>query len=232
MLMGLNVAPARSDGSAGTKLHRHLSLIHSEHQTMTRFIQRLDIVAAAAIVAIALSGTAYAAATEEPAKPVTAPSDKKPDAKSDTKSDAQPADGKAGDSKPADSKPAPDKKSENEFRDGYKQAYALIYKQHDYAGGIAVLKTLGYDDHPDVANLIGFSSRKLGHYDDAKVWYEKALAADPNHTRTWQYYGMWHLEQGNRLKAEDHLEQIRLICGQGCEDYKSLQGALEGNSTY
>ena len=197
---------------------------------MTRYIRRLDLLAAAAVIALACSGEAYAAATEEPAKPATAPSDKKPDAKSDTKSDAKP-DSKAGDSKPADSKSAPGKKSEREFRDGYKQAYVLIYKQHDYAGGITVLKTLGYDDHPDVANLIGFSSRKLGRYDDAKVWYEKALAADPRHTRTWQYYGMWHLEQGNRLKAEDHLEQIRLICGQGCEDYTSLKSALEGRST-
>src|ERR1700694_2249475 len=51
-----------------------------------------------------------------------------------------------------------------------------------------------------------------------------ALAADPRHTRTWQYYGLWHLEQGNRLKAEDHLEKIHLICGNTtCEDYTSLK---------
>ena len=204
---------------------------------MTRATRRLDLLAAAAIVTMALSGLVHAAAIEEPAKPVTAPSDTKPDAKSETKPDAKPADSKAGeskpaDSKPADSKPAPEKKSERDFRDGYKQAYALIYKQQDYAGGIAVLRTLGHDDHPDVANLIGFSSRKLGRVDDAKVWYEKALAADPKHTRTWQYYGMWHLEQGNRLKAEDHLNTIKAICGADCEDYTSLQAALNGNATY
>lgn len=232
MVATLNVAPARSDKSAGTKLHRHLSLSTASIRTMTRFIQRLDILAAATIVAMALSGTAYAAAVDEPAQPVTAPADKKPDAKSETKPDAKPTDSKAEDSKPADSKPTPDKKSEREFRDGYKQAYELIYKQGDYAGGITVLRTLGHDDHPDVANLIGFSSRKLGRSDDAKIWYEKALASDPKHTRTWQYYGMWHLEQGNRLKAEEHLQTIAAICGQGCDDYTSLKGALEGNSTY
>ena len=207
---------------------------------MTRFIQRLDILSATVVVAMALSGPAYAAAIEEPATPATAPSDKKPDAKSDTKADtksdakpdAKPADSKAEDAKPADSKPAPDKKSERDFRDGYKQAYALIYKQRDYAGGIAVLRTLGQDGHPDVANLVGFSSRKLGRTDDAKTWYEKALAADPKHTRTWQYYGMWHLEQGNRLKAEEHLATIKTICGADCEDYTSLLAALNGNGAY
>lgn len=199
---------------------------------MTRSLRRLDLLAAATVIALALSGQAYAAAIEEPAKPATAPADKKPDAKSETKSDAKPADSKAGDSKPADSKSAPDKKSEREFRDGYKRAYALIYKQHDYAGGIAVLRTLGYDDHADVANLIGFSSRKLGRTDDARVWYEKALAADPKHTRTWQYYGMWQLEQGNRLKAEEYLGTIKSICGENCDDYKSLLAALNGSAVY
>jgi hypothetical protein len=26
----------------------------------------------------------------------------------------------------------------------------------------------------------------------------------------WSYYGMWHAEQGNLLKARDDLEQVRL----------------------
>ena len=194
---------------------------------MTR-IHRLDILAATALVAACLSGPAGAAAIDEPAQPTTAPADKKPDVKPDAKS----TDTKTPDPKPADAKPAPEKKSHLQFREGYKAAYDMIYTQKDYAGGIATLRSLGHDDHPDVANLVGFSSRKLGRVEDAKVWYEKALVADPRHTRTWQYYGLWHLEQGNRLKAEDHLEQIRLICGQGCDDYTSLHNALNGNMTY
>jgi tetratricopeptide (TPR) repeat protein len=119
-----------------------------------------------------------------------------------------------------------EKKSEQDFLSRYRVAYDLIYGKHDYASAITALHALGHDEHPDVANLVGFASRKLGDYDAAKVWYEKALAADPNHTRTWQYYGLWHLEQGNRLKAEDHLEKIAAICGTTCEDYKSLKLAL------
>ena len=137
---------------------------------------------------------------------------------------------KAPDSK--SEQPSPDKKSEQIFIDGYRYAYDLVYKRQQYADAITALRALGRDDHPDVANLIGFSSRKLGRTEDAKVWYEKALAADPNHTRTWQYYGLWHLERGDVAKAEDHLEHIRLICGSGCEDYTSLRDALNGNMTY
>jgi tetratricopeptide (TPR) repeat protein len=125
---------------------------------------------------------------------------------------------------------SPEKKSERMFIDGYRQAYDLVYNRQDYASAITALRALGRDDHPDVANLIGFSSRKLGRTEDSKVWYEKALAADPKHSRTWQYYGMWHLERGDRPKAEEHLKAIEAICGTECDDYKSLKLALAGDS--
>ena len=126
-----------------------------------------------------------------------------------------------------------DKKSQKDFIEGYKAARALVLGGK-YEDGIKAFHALGRDSHPDVANYLGYASRKLGNYDKAKYWYEAALAADPQHTRTWQYYGLWHLEQGNRLKAEDHLVRIQLICGNtSCEDYTSLKTALDsGNSSY
>jgi tetratricopeptide (TPR) repeat protein len=130
-------------------------------------------------------------------------------------------------------KPKTDKSgSAEDFLRGYHAAYTLIYDKADYVGGIAALRTLGHDEHPDVATLIGYASRKLGRYDDAKAWYERALAADPNHAVTWSYYGMWHAEQGNVLKAKDDLEKVRLICGTDCRPYKMLKDAIDGTATY
>ena len=122
--------------------------------------------------------------------------------------------------------------SAEDFLRGYHAAYALIYDRGDYVAGIAALRALGEDDHPDVATLLGYASRKLGHYDDAKVWYERALATDPNHAVTWSYYGMWQAEQGNVLKAKDDLEKVRLICGTDCKAYKMLKDAIDGTVTY
>jgi tetratricopeptide (TPR) repeat protein len=123
--------------------------------------------------------------------------------------------------------------SAEDFLAGYHVAYARIYDQADYAGGIAALHALGYDDNADVATLIGYASRKLGRYDDAKYWYEKALAADPNHAVTWSYYGMWHAEQGNVLKAKDDLEKVRAICGNTeCREYQALKDVIDGTRTY
>jgi tetratricopeptide (TPR) repeat protein len=122
--------------------------------------------------------------------------------------------------------------SAEEFLKGYHAAYALIYDQGDYVGGIAALHGLGYDDNADVATLLGYASRKLGRYDDAKFWYERALAADPDHAVTWSYYGMWQAEQGNVLKAKDDLEKVRLICGTDCKAYKMLKDVIDGTATY
>ena len=113
------------------------------------------------------------------------------------------------------------------FAAGYRVAYDTIYERNDYAAAIEQLKSLGHDDHPNVANLIGYSYRKLGDYAQSQVWYERALKADPNHVLTWQYYGLWQLEQGNREQAMYHLSRIAAICGTDCEEYKSLAAALE-----
>jgi Flp pilus assembly protein TadD len=85
------------------------------------------------------------------------------------------------------------------------------------------LKALGHDDTAAVANLIGYSYRKLGDY---QLSLERALKADPDHVKTWQYYGLWQLEQGNREQAEYHLSKIALLAGTDSEEYRSLAAAL------
>jgi len=113
------------------------------------------------------------------------------------------------------------------FAQGYRAAYATIYDRNDYASAIEQLKALGHDDYANVANLIGYSYRKLGDYKLSQIWYERALKSDPNHVLTWQYYGLWQIEQGNRDQAQYHLSRIAAICGTGCEEYRSLAAALE-----
>jgi tetratricopeptide (TPR) repeat protein len=125
------------------------------------------------------------------------------------------------------------KKSENmtrsyaAFADAYRAAYATIYDRHDYASAIQQLTALGRDDSAAVANLIGYSYRKLGDYKVAQIWYERALKADPSHVKTWQYYGLWQVEQGNREQAQYHLSRIAALTGTASEEYKSLADALE-----
>jgi tetratricopeptide (TPR) repeat protein len=118
------------------------------------------------------------------------------------------------------------------FLRNYRAARELILAG-DYKGGIAAMHALGHDEHPDVANYIGYANRKLGNYEQSKIWYEAALKADPNHTRTWSYYGMWHMEQGNRLKAEDYLAKVNALCGNtSCKEYIELKAVIDGKASY
>jgi tetratricopeptide (TPR) repeat protein len=116
---------------------------------------------------------------------------------------------------------------ETAFAAGYRAAYAAIYEHGEYASAIEQLKALHRDDAAAVANLIGYSYRKLGDYKVSQIWYERALKADPNHVKTWQYYGLWQVEQGNRDQAQYHLNRIAALAGTQSEEYRSLAAALE-----
>ncbi|HEY0851369.1 MAG TPA: hypothetical protein VGD96_15735 [Bradyrhizobium sp.] len=113
------------------------------------------------------------------------------------------------------------------FATGYRAAYAAIYERGEYASAIEQLKALHRDDNAAVANLIGYSYRKLGDYKVSQIWYERALKSDPSHVKTWQYYGLWQVEQGNRDQAQYHLSRIAALAGIQSEEYRSLAAALE-----
>ena len=170
---------------------------------MSRFAIRLLTLAMFSVALIAAPVAVYAAPDNDPPPPPSSSKSKK------KKSEVKPG------------------IEDTAFANGYRAAYATIYDRHDYASAITQLKALGHDDSAAVANLIGYSYRKLGDYKVAQAWYERALKADPNHVKTWQYYGLWQFEQGNRDQAQYHLNRIAALAGTGSEEYRSLAAALE-----
>jgi tetratricopeptide (TPR) repeat protein len=185
--------------------------------SMTRF-SRLSVLTTASLFALSLGvGAALAAGEPDP------PGSRSPGPSSTQK----PASGQ----KETTGAKKKQKKSEQEFLDQYRAAYALKLAGN-YEEAFAAFKALDADDHPDVATELGYAARKLGDYQLSKYWYEHALAIDPQHVKTWQYYGMWQVEQGNMLKAGDMLEKIRLICGTECREYQDLKGGMEGTVSY
>lgn len=122
--------------------------------------------------------------------------------------------------------------AEAKFLRDYRAAREMILAGN-YGAGITAMHALGHDEHPDVANYIGYANRKMGNYDQSKVWYEAALKADPSHTRTWSYFGMWHMEQGNRLMAQDYLAKVNALCGDtSCKEYTELKAVIDGKASY
>ncbi len=183
--------------------------------TLARLLRTLPVIATAALLATAIGfQPAHAAGTDTP--PPSDSKDKKKDKKAIEDNGQQLARAKAYD----------------EFLRGYRAARELILAGQ-YEKGIAAIQALGRDDHPDVANYIGYANRRMGHYEQSKIWYEAALKADPRHTRTWSYYGMWQAEQGNRVKAKEYLTKVASLCGNtNCREYVELKAVIDGTGTY
>jgi len=112
----------------------------------------------------------------------------------------------------------------------FQTARALILSGR-YEAGIAAMKSLGFDDHPDIASSIGFAYAKLGNAGEARTWYNRALAADPNHISTLVYSGALYVAQGDLVKARDDLERIKTICGAAaCSESQELEGQIAAKS--
>src|ERR1035437_5903288 len=173
--------------------------------TLTRSLRQsfrhFGVLAAAALLvtAVSIKPVAVSAMGADAPYPPTDDSDKKKGKKKSNVIEQQ------------EQQMAQEKLQEKFLRD-YRAARELILAGN-YQAGIAAMHALGHDEHPDVANYIGYANRKMGNYEQSKIWYEAALKADPNHVRTWSYYGMWQMEQGNRLKAEDYLAKVKALCG-------------------
>ena len=191
--------------------------------TTTRLLRHAGIFAAAALIAIAVGGKPAAAVGSDNPPPSTGSDKPKDDKKKSDKKKKQ---------QNSLRELQQDKAAYAKFLEGYRAARDMIL-DGKYEQGIAAMHALGYDNHPDVANYVGYSYRRLGDYDQSKHWYELALAADPKHARTWSYYGMWQAEQGNRLKAEDFLQKVKLICGnESCKEFIELRAVIDGKASY
>lgn len=155
-------------------------------------------------------------------EPATKPADTTPRAKPSPSRDAAEPLPKPPASAPiAEPPPSPTHQAVKSFAEG-----RMLILSGQYEAGIAAMLALGRDDHPDVAASIGYASSKLGRVDEARRWYEKALAADPNHVSALANYGVLRVQQGDVQKARDDLERIKVLCGTGCRAYRELADAI------
>ena len=77
----------------------------------------------------------------------------------------------------------------------------------------------------DAYNLLGYSSRWLGKYDEAFAAYDKALALDPKHKGALEYSGVAYLKVNQKAKAEANLAKLKTICA-NCEETTDLAKAI------
>ncbi|MFK8252101.1 tetratricopeptide repeat protein [Ancylobacter terrae] len=101
----------------------------------------------------------------------------------------------------------------------------LIYSG-EYAKAVAELEPLAQKvRHADVFNLLAFSLRNVGRYDEADRWYREALYYNPEHLQAIEYQGELFITTGRLDKAQENIVTLKIFCPKGCAELEKLETA-------
>ena len=77
----------------------------------------------------------------------------------------------------------------------------------------------------DTLNYLGFTTRKLGDFENGEKYYLQGLAIDPNHIGINEYLGELYVST-NRLDLAK--ERLKVLENCNCEEFKDLKAIIEG----
>ena len=109
----------------------------------------------------------------------------------------------------------------------YQQGRALALAG-DYQNALDSLNAIGNKNDAMVLTMIGYSTRKMGNYDQGLAYYAQALAIDPNNINTHEYLGEAYAEKGQLDLAKGELVKVAAVGGTTTEQYQDLAKAIAG----
>ncbi len=77
----------------------------------------------------------------------------------------------------------------------------------------------------DTLNYLGFTSRKLGDFENGEKYYLQGLAIDPKHKGINEYLGELYVAT-NRIDLAN--ERLEVLKGCNCEEYEQLKAVISG----
>ena len=96
----------------------------------------------------------------------------------------------------------------------YEKAQKLLLKSNDKK-----------PNKPDTLNYLGFTTRKLGDYENGEKFYLQGLALDPNHIGINEYLGELYVVT-NRIDLAK--ERLNILASCNCEEYSELKEIIAG----
>jgi tetratricopeptide (TPR) repeat protein len=82
----------------------------------------------------------------------------------------------------------------------------------------------------DTLNLLGFTHRKIGDFENAEIYYELGLLLEPNHFGINEYLGELYVQTNRIEKAK---ERLKVLQNCNCKEFKELKNAINsGKSKY
>ena len=78
---------------------------------------------------------------------------------------------------------------------------------------------------PDTLNYLGFTTRKLGDYENGEKYYLQGLEIEPSHIGINEYLGELYVAT-NRLNLAN--ERLKILESCNCKEYTQLKDVIEG----
>ena len=105
----------------------------------------------------------------------------------------------------------------------YRAVSAINRDEHEE--GLRHLRkaALAFGPHPDILTYLGFANRKLGRFEEAQAYYNRALVVAPNHLGALEYFGELKVERGDFAGAKAHLAKLDALCNFGCFEAEELR---------
>ena len=91
----------------------------------------------------------------------------------------------------------------------YSQAFSKLEKAHK-----------SDKKNPDILNYMGYTTRKIGNFDQAEKFYLEGLKIKPNHNGINEYLGELYVQTNQIDKANERLAVLKNC---NCDEYNELE---------
>ena len=98
-------------------------------------------------------------------------------------------------------------------------------KRYEKAQKLLLKSNIEEPNQADTLNYLGFTTRKLGDYENGEKYYLMGLNIDPNHTGINEYLGELYVTT-NRMDLAR--ERLKVLENCNCEEYAELKDIIDG----
>ena len=98
-------------------------------------------------------------------------------------------------------------------------------KRYTKAQGLLIKSNNKKPNDADTLNYLGFTTRKLGDFENGEKYYLQGLAIDPNHKGINEYLGELYVATKRHNLAVERLEVLK---GCKCDEYEQLKAVIAG----
>ena len=98
-------------------------------------------------------------------------------------------------------------------------------KRYEKAKALLVKSNKKKPNQADTLNYLGFTTRKLGDFENGEKYYLEGLALEPNHIGINEYLGELYVVT-NRIDLAK--ERLKVLSNCGCEEYNELKEIIAG----